>query len=161
LTTIEAEARNLCDQRRQAVESSTFELSRARILAAKASEESIVRLRQIYRQELENPLVDLSDLTKTIAERIAQARERIEALTKLKERKDSLGRQIFPSPARQKPGYDPKSVDFGTVPDEDLCCVNWRIFSAGGGGQNQGFWDILVGHRRIRHQGIEVDWSQH
>jgi chromosome segregation protein len=93
LTTIEAEARSLYEQRRQTVESSTFELSRARILAAKASEESIVRLRQIYRQELENPLSDLSDLTKTIAQRIAQARERIEVLTKLKERKDSLDRQ--------------------------------------------------------------------
>jgi chromosome segregation protein len=93
LTTIEAGARNLYDQRRQAVESSTFELSRARILAARASEESIVRLRQIYREELENPLADLSDLTKTIAQRIAQARERIEVLTKLKERKDSLDRQ--------------------------------------------------------------------
>ena len=93
LTTIEAEARSLYDQRRQAVESLTFELSRARILAAKASEESIVRLRQIYRQELENSLVDLSDLTKAIAQRIAQARERIEAITKLKERKDSLDRQ--------------------------------------------------------------------
>jgi len=93
LATIEAEARNVYDQRRQSVESSTFELSRARILAAKASEESIARLRQIYRQELENPLVDLSDLTKTIAQRIAQVRARIEALTKLKERKDSLDRQ--------------------------------------------------------------------
>ena len=93
LTTIETEARNLYDQRRQAVESSTFELSRARILAAKASEESIMRLRQIYRQELENPVVDLSDLTKTIAQRIAQGRERIEALNKLKEKKDSLDRQ--------------------------------------------------------------------
>jgi chromosome segregation protein len=40
LTTIETEARNLYDQRRQIVESSTFELSRARILAAKASEDS-------------------------------------------------------------------------------------------------------------------------
>jgi hypothetical protein len=43
----------------------------------------------------------------------------------------------------------PESVDFGTVPDEDLCCVNWCLFSAGGGGQNQGFWDILVGHQRL------------
>ena len=93
LTTIESDARNLYDQRRQTVESSTFELSRARILATKASDKSILRLRQIYRQELENPLVDLSDLTKTIAQRIAQARERIEVLTKLKERKDSLDRQ--------------------------------------------------------------------
>jgi len=104
LTTIEAEARNLYEQRRQAVESSTFELSRARILAAKASEESITRLRQIYRQELENPLVDLSDLTKTIAQRIAHARERIEVLTKLKERKDSLDqqKQRLESPGHQE-----------------------------------------------------------
>src|SRR6266446_3099743 len=81
LNAIEAEARTIYDQRRQAVESLTFELSRARISATKASEESITRLRQLYRQELENPLADLSDLTKTIAQRIAHERTRIEALT--------------------------------------------------------------------------------
>jgi len=94
LNAIEAEARTIYDQRRQAVESLTFELSRARISATKASEESITRLRQLYRQELENPLADLSDLTKTIAQRIAHERTRIEALTKLKSKKDALDEEI-------------------------------------------------------------------
>jgi DNA repair exonuclease SbcCD ATPase subunit len=94
LTGIESDARNAYDQRRQSVESLTFDLSRARISATKASQESITRLREIYRQQLEKPLADLSDLTKTIAQRIAQQRTRMETLGKLRERKDTLDRQI-------------------------------------------------------------------
>jgi chromosome segregation protein len=94
LSGIEADARSAYDQRRQTVESLTFELSRARISATKASEASIARLREIYRDQLESPLADLSDLTKTIAQRIAHQRTRIEILGKLRERKDVLDRQI-------------------------------------------------------------------
>ncbi|HSY64594.1 MAG TPA: AAA family ATPase [Terriglobales bacterium] len=94
LTGIETDARAAYDQRRHGVEALTFDLSRARISAMKASEESIARLREIYRQQLEGPVADLSDLTKTIAQRIAQQRTRIEILGKLRERKDALDRQL-------------------------------------------------------------------
>jgi DNA repair exonuclease SbcCD ATPase subunit len=94
LTGIETGARSAYHQRRQEVEALTFDLSRARISAAKASEESITRLREIYRRQLESPLADLSDLTKTIAQRIAQQRTRMENLGKLREKKDGLDRQI-------------------------------------------------------------------
>lgn len=94
LTAMESDAKSAYDQRRQVVESLTYDLSRSRISAAKASQESMSRLQEIYRQQLEKPLADLPDLTKTIAQRIARQRTRMETLGKLRDRKDALDKQI-------------------------------------------------------------------
>jgi chromosome segregation protein len=88
-SSLEARTRDYDDLRAQ-VERCIAELSQARALTARASEQEFARLRAMYSRELDQSKSDFASITRAIAEACSSLKRRQESLTRMRARYTAL-----------------------------------------------------------------------